>query len=162
MRYGVTLKGIYEPAEWIELVQWIEDLGFDNLWITDSSLHAGDCYVCDAGARADLVDHRRHGGHEPAHPPSGDHGERLRSLCQLAPGRVACGIGVGDRPLFELGLPMARIGEMRDTIDVVRRLARRDHRGRGRIVALRRRAPSARRCRSLRSTFRQASPRRWS
>ena len=45
MRYGVTLQGIYEPAEWIELVQWIEELGFDNLWITDSSLHAGDCYV---------------------------------------------------------------------------------------------------------------------
>ena len=45
MRYGVTLQGVYEPAEWVELVAWIEDLGFDNLWITDSSMHAGDCYV---------------------------------------------------------------------------------------------------------------------
>ena len=45
MRCGVTLQGVYEPAEWVELVRWIEELGYDNLWITDSSLHAGEVYV---------------------------------------------------------------------------------------------------------------------
>ena len=45
MRYGVTLQGVDDPAGFGELARWIEDLGYDDLWITDSSLHAGEVYV---------------------------------------------------------------------------------------------------------------------
>jgi 5,10-methylenetetrahydromethanopterin reductase len=123
MRYGVTLQGVYEPAEWIELVRWIEELGFDDLWITDSSLHAGDCYVYATLALQATTSLKvgiavtnpltRH----PAITANA-----FRSLVQLAPERVACGIGVGDRPLFELGLPMAKLQTLRDAIGVMRQL----------------------------------------
>ena len=123
MRYGVTLQGIYEPAEWIELVQWIEELGFDDLWITDSSLHAGDCYVY-ATLALERTSAIRVGTAvtNPLTRHPAITANAFRSLCQLAPGRVAFGIGVGDRPLFELGLPMADLRTLRETIAVVRRL----------------------------------------
>lgn len=125
MRYGVTLQGIYEPAEWIELVQWVEELGFDNLWITDSSLHAGDCYVYATlalEATSGITVGTAVTNPLTRHPAIT--ANAFRSLSQLAPGRVVCGIGVGDRPLRDLGLPMARIATLRDTIEVLRRLWR--------------------------------------
>ena len=45
MRYGVTLQAVAEPAEFVELVRWIERLGYHDLWVGDSSLHCGDAYV---------------------------------------------------------------------------------------------------------------------
>jgi 5,10-methylenetetrahydromethanopterin reductase len=125
MRYGVTLQGVYEPTEWVELVKWIEDLGFDNLWITDSSMHAGDCYVY--ATLALQATSRLTVGTAVTNPLTRHPAitaNAFRSLEQLAPGRVACGIGVGDRPLFELGLPMAKLQTLRDTIEVLRRLWR--------------------------------------
>lgn len=125
MRYGVTLQGIYEPAEWVDFVRWIEDLGFDNLWITDSSTHAGDCYVY--ATLALQATSRITVGTAVTNPLTRHPAitaNAFRSLSQLAPGRVVCGIGVGDRPLYELGLPMAKIATLRETIDVLRRLWR--------------------------------------
>ena len=125
MRYGVTLQGIYEPAEWVDFVRWIEDLGFDNLWITDSSTHAGDCYVYATlalQATSQITVGTAVTNPLTRHPAIT--ANAFRSLSQLAPGRVVCGIGVGDRPLYELGLPMAKIATLRDTIDVLRRLWR--------------------------------------
>ena len=123
MRYGITLQGVYEPAEWIELVSWIEDLGFDDLWITDSSLHAGDCYVY-ATLALQVTTQLRVGTAvtNPLTRHPAITANAFRSLSQLAQGRVVCGIGVGDRPLLELGLPMAKIQTLRDTIDAMRRL----------------------------------------
>lgn len=124
-RYGVTLQGAYEPAEWVELVKWIEQLGFDDLWITDSSTHAGDCYVYATLALA--ATSRICVGTAVTNPLTRHPAitaNAFRSLVQLAEERVVCGIGVGDRPLFELGLPMARLATLRDAIDVLRRLWR--------------------------------------
>ena len=123
MRYGVTLQGVYEPDEWIELVRWIESLGFDNLWITDSSTHAGDVYVYATlalQASSTLVVGTAVTNPLTRHPAIT--ANAFRSLSQLAPGRVVCGIGVGDRPLYQLGLPMAKIATLRESIDVMRRL----------------------------------------
>jgi 5,10-methylenetetrahydromethanopterin reductase len=125
MRYGVTLQGVYEPAEWVELVKWVEALGFDNLWITDSSTHAGDCYVYATlalQATSTITIGTAVTNPLTRHPAIT--ANTFRSLSQLAPGRVVCGIGVGDRPLYELGLPMARIATLRDTIDALRQLWR--------------------------------------
>jgi 5,10-methylenetetrahydromethanopterin reductase len=51
----------------------------------------------------------------------------FRSLSLLAPGRVICGTGVGDRPLQALGLPMAKLATLRDSVDCMRRLWRGEH-----------------------------------
>jgi 5,10-methylenetetrahydromethanopterin reductase len=128
MRYGVTLQGVYEPAEWIELVRWIEELGFDDLWITDSSLHAGDCYV-HATLALQTTSRLRVGTAvtNPLTRHPAITANAFRSLSLLAPGRVVCGTGVGDRPLQALGLPMAKLATLQDSVATMRRLWRGEH-----------------------------------
>ena len=123
MRVGVTLQGVDEPAAFVELVRWIEDLGFDDLWLTDSSLHAGDCYVYATlalGATSRLRVGTAVTNPLTRHPAIT--ANAFRSLEMVGPGRVVCGIGVGDRPLGELGLPMAKLQTLRETVDAVRAL----------------------------------------
>src|ERR1035437_9553828 len=43
-RAGVVLQGVDAPAVFCGMVEEIESLGFDHLWLTDSSLHARNCY----------------------------------------------------------------------------------------------------------------------
>ena len=44
-RSGVVLQGAYPPAEFERMVERIDALGFDHLWLTDSSLHARNSYA---------------------------------------------------------------------------------------------------------------------
>ncbi len=123
MRYGVTLQGVVPPAEFAELAKQVEDLGYDNLWITDSSLHAGDVYVYMTTAL--LATSRLEVGTAVTNPltrHAGVTANAFRSLEQLAPGRVNCGIAVGDRPLLELGMGMAKLRNLTETIDALRLL----------------------------------------
>lgn len=125
MRVGVTLQGVDPPAEFVDLVRWIEELGFDDLWLTDSSLHAGDCYVY--ATLALTTTSRLRVGTAVTNPLTRHPAitaNAFRSLAQVAPGRVVCGIGVGDRPLGELGLPMAKLETLRYTVDALRALWR--------------------------------------
>jgi 5,10-methylenetetrahydromethanopterin reductase len=125
MRLGVTLQGVYDPAEFAELVRWIERLGYDDLWITDSSLHAGDCYVY--ATLALTATSRLRVGTAVTNPLSRHPAltaNAFRTLSQVAPDRVVCGIGVGDRPLGELGLPMAKLETLRGTVEALRALWR--------------------------------------
>ena len=41
---GVVLQGVDAPGEFCRRVEDIESLGFGYLWLTDSSLHARNCY----------------------------------------------------------------------------------------------------------------------
>jgi 5,10-methylenetetrahydromethanopterin reductase len=123
MRYGVTLQGALPPNEFAQLAKHIEDLGFDNLWITDSSLHAGDLYVHMTAAL--LATSRLVVGSAVTNPltrHAGITANAFRSLSLLAPGRVNCGIGVGDRPLLEFEMKVAKVQNMTETIEALRRL----------------------------------------
>ena len=42
---GVVLQGAYPPAEFEGMVERIDALGFEHLWLTDSSLHARNSYA---------------------------------------------------------------------------------------------------------------------
>ena len=44
MRSGVVLQGAYPPAEFRSMVERIDELGYEHLWVTDSSLHARNSY----------------------------------------------------------------------------------------------------------------------
>ncbi len=125
MRVGVTLQGVYDPPEFVELVRWIEDLGYDDLWITDSSLHAGDCYVY--ATLALTATSRLRVGTAVTNPLTRHPAltaNAFRTLSQVGPGRVVCGMGVGDRPLGELGLPMAKLQTLREAVEALRALWR--------------------------------------
>jgi len=125
MRFGVTLQGVDEPDVFVELVQRIEDLGYDDLWLTDSSLHAGDVYLyMTLALRAST---RLRVGTAVTNPLTRHpaiSANAFRSFNAVGPGRVVCGIGVGDRPLGELGLPMAKLQTLRGTVDAMRALWR--------------------------------------
>ncbi len=123
MRFGVTVQGLEEPARFGDLAARIEALGFDDLWITDSSLHAGDVFVYAALALQATT--RLTVGTAVTNPLTRHPAivaNAFRSLVQLAPGRVICGIGVGDRPLVKLDLPMAKLSTLERAVDVMRRL----------------------------------------
>ena len=127
MRYGVTLQGVDEPSAFVELVQRIDELGYDDLWLTDSSLHAGDCYVYMTLALQAST--RLRVGTAVTNPLTRHPAitaNAFRSFDAVGPGRVVCGIGVGDRPLGELGLPMAKLQTLRDGIESLRALWRGD------------------------------------
>ncbi len=123
MRYGVTLQGVDDPDRFVELVTRIEELGYDDLWLTDSSLHAGEVYVY---ATLALRATRRIRVGTAVTNPLTRHpaitANAFATLHQLAPGRVVCGIGVGDRPLLEIGLKAAKIDTLTTTVQTLRRL----------------------------------------
>jgi 5,10-methylenetetrahydromethanopterin reductase len=123
MRYGVTLQGVDEPEEFVDLVRWIEDLGYDDLWLTDSSLHAGDVYVYMTLALR--ATQRLRVGSAVTNPRTRHPAvtaNAMASLARLAPGRVVCGIGVGDRPLPEIGLQVAKVDTLNEAVALLRRL----------------------------------------
>src|SRR5262249_58180164 len=45
LRSGVVLQAVDPPHAFGGMVDEIDSLGFDHLWLTDSSLHARDCYA---------------------------------------------------------------------------------------------------------------------
>lgn len=123
MRYGVTIQGVIPPQELAELAAWIEDLGFDDIWLTDSSLHAGEVYIhlaCALQATSRVTIGTAVTNPITRHPALT--ANAFRTLEELAPGRVSCGIGVGDSPLRELGTGMAKLQTLEDAIAALRAL----------------------------------------
>jgi len=123
MRYGVTLQGVDDPAGFGELARWIEELGYDDLWITDSSLHAGEVYVyvtLALQATSQLRVGTAVTNPLTRHPALT--ANAAATLERLAPGRFVCGIGVGDSPLPEIGAGVAKVSTLVDTIATMRRL----------------------------------------
>lgn len=122
---GVTLQGVYTPLDLTRLAAKIEDLGFDNLWMTDSSLHSRNPYVHLALA-AGVTSHVSLGtavtNPRTRHP--GIVAVNAATLDEIAPHRTILGIGAGDRPLRALGERPARLAELRAAVDAIRRLLR--------------------------------------
>ena len=147
MRYGVTLQAVAEPAEFVELARWIERLGYDDLWIGDSSLHCGDAYVY-ATLALQATSTLRVGTSvtNPLTRHTGITANAFRSLEQLGPGRVVCGTGVGEGPLIELGFSRAKLSTLVEHMDAMRRLWRGEtvdaQVGRQRLVGSHLRSPS--------------------
>jgi 5,10-methylenetetrahydromethanopterin reductase len=123
MRYGVTLQGVDDPAGFGELARWIEDLGYDDLWITDSSLHAGDVYVYVTLALQATT--RLRVGTAVTNPITRHPAltaNAAATLAMLAPGRFVCGVGVGDSPLPEIGSRLAKVSTLVAMTETMRRL----------------------------------------
>jgi 5,10-methylenetetrahydromethanopterin reductase len=128
VRFGVVLQGIDPPARFVELVQAIEGAGFDQLWLTDSSLHARDVYAYLTLAAT--VSRRLTLGTSVTnpltrHPALAALG--IATVDEVSGGRAMLGIGTGDRPLLALGHKPATLRTVRQMVDVVRRLLRGEH-----------------------------------
>jgi 5,10-methylenetetrahydromethanopterin reductase len=123
MRSGVILQGAYEPGVFTGMVEEIEGLGFDNLWITDSSLHARNCY--SYLTLAATVSTRLLLGTAVTNPLTRHPAitaAAAATVDEISGGRMILGIGAGDRPLLALGMKPAPLDSLRAAVAAIRDL----------------------------------------
>ena len=120
---GVVLQGAYEPALFGDMVAEIDALGFEHLWLTDSSLHARNAYAyltlaATRSARLTL-------GTAVTNPLTRHPAITAASAAtvdEISGGRMILGIGAGDRPLLALGMKPASVDSLRASIGAIRAL----------------------------------------
>ena len=123
MRSGVILQGAYQPSVFTGMVKEIDSLGYDNLWLTDSSLHARNCYAYLTLAAT--VSPRLMLGTAVTNPLTRHPGITAVSAAtidEISGGRMILGIGAGDRPLMALGLRPAPVDSLRASVAAIRAL----------------------------------------
>src|SRR6266568_5081961 len=123
MKFGVIYQSFDPPPVFLDYVRAIENLGFDDLWVCDSSLHARDvfAYLTLAAVNTTRVrlgvsvfqPYTRH----PAIDVNG-----MATINEISGGRVSMAVGAGDRPQLELGFKPAPVRLVRDMIQVCRQL----------------------------------------
>lgn len=122
-RSGVVLQGAYPPAEFRSMVERIDVLGFTNLWITDSSLHARNSYAYLTLAA--MASPRLLLGTAVTNPLSRHPAitaVAAATVDEISGGRMILGIGTGDRPLLALGIRPASLASVRSAIGAIRAL----------------------------------------
>lgn len=123
MRSGVCLQAVDEPDVFEEYVDEIESLGFDQLWLTDSSLHSRNPYVyltLAARRTTRLVLGTAVTNPVTRHPAVT--AVAISSVDAVAGGRAILGIGAGDRPLLSLGLKPAPLAQLEASVVAIRGL----------------------------------------
>jgi 5,10-methylenetetrahydromethanopterin reductase len=128
LRSGVVLQAVDPPHAFGDMVDEIDGLGFDHLWLTDSSLHARDCYtyLTLAAARSS----RLLLGTAVTNPVSRHPAitaAAAATVDELSAGRMILGIGAGDRPLLALGSRPSPLVTLEPAVDGIRRLWRGEH-----------------------------------
>jgi 5,10-methylenetetrahydromethanopterin reductase len=121
--FGVVLQGVDPPEQFVATVKLIEELGYDYLWLTDSSLHAR--YVFSYLTLAATASQRLRIGTAVTNPLTRHPAllaAALATVDEIAAGRAVLGIGVGDRPLAALGFEPASLRLLEDAITAMRRL----------------------------------------
>jgi 5,10-methylenetetrahydromethanopterin reductase len=123
MKFGVVYQSFDPPDVFLDYVRLIEALGFDELWVCDSSLHARDvfAYLTLAAANTKRLKlgvsvfqpYTRH----PAINVNG-----MATINEISNGRAMMAVGAGDRPQLELGFKPAPVQLVRDMISVSRGL----------------------------------------
>jgi 5,10-methylenetetrahydromethanopterin reductase len=124
-RAGVVLQGVDPPGVYGGMVEEIESLGFDHLWLTDSSLHARNCYayLTLAAARSSrLLIGTAVTNPATRHPAIT--AAAAATIDEISGGRMILGIGAGDRPLLALGLRPSRLATVEAAIAGMRALWR--------------------------------------
>ena len=122
---GVVLQGVDPPSEFCGMVEEIEALGLSHLWLTDSSLHARNCYayLTLASARSSrLLLGTAVTNPATRHPAIT--AAAAATVDEISGGRLILGIGAGDRPLLALGLRPSPLATLEAAIDGIRRLWR--------------------------------------
>ena len=124
-RAGVVLQGVDAPGAFCGMVEEIESLGFDHLWLTDSSLHARNCYsylTLAATRSSRLLIGTAVTNPATRHPAIT--AAAAATIDEIAAGRMILGIGAGDRPLLALGLKPSRLATVEAAISAIRQLWR--------------------------------------
>jgi 5,10-methylenetetrahydromethanopterin reductase len=124
-RSGVVLQGVDPPREFCSMVGEIESLGFSHFWLTDSSLHARNCYAyltLASAASSRLLLGTAVTNPATRHPAIT--ASAAATVDEISGGRLILGIGAGDRPLLALGLRPSPLAALEAAIDAIRLLWR--------------------------------------
>ena len=123
MHTGVTLQGVDPPADFEEMVTEIETLGYDNLWLTDSSLHSRNCWAyLTLAARQTSRMTLGTAVTNPVTRHPAITAVAAATVAEISGGRVILGIGAGDRPLLSLGYTPASLATLEASIAAIRAL----------------------------------------
>jgi 5,10-methylenetetrahydromethanopterin reductase len=120
---GVTLQSVDAPSDFEAMVDEIEQLGYDNLWLTDSSLHARNPYIyLTLAARRTSRLKLGTAVTNPVTRHPAITAVAAATLAEVSAGRAILGIGAGDRPLLSLGLKPAKVAQLEDSVSAIRTL----------------------------------------
>jgi 5,10-methylenetetrahydromethanopterin reductase len=118
---GINLMAADPPARFIEVARFVEAAGFSHMFVADSSLHARDVFPYLTLLATQTTRIRL--GPSVLHPYTRHpaiNANALATVNELAGGRVVVNIGAGDRPVMELGYPIARVDVVREAVEVIR------------------------------------------
>jgi 5,10-methylenetetrahydromethanopterin reductase len=124
-RSGVVLQGVDPPPVFEAMVEEIEALGYDHLWVTDSSLHARNPYAyltLAARRSSSLLLGTAVTNPLTRHPAIT--AAAAATVDEISEGRMILGIGAGDRPLLALGMPPATVDALAEAVAAIRALWR--------------------------------------
>jgi 5,10-methylenetetrahydromethanopterin reductase len=123
MRTAVCLQGVDPPDVFERTVAEIDQLGYDALWLTDSSLHARNCWAyLTLAARASSRLTLGTAVTNPITRHPAVTAAAAGTLAEISGGRAILGIGAGDRPLLSLNRRPAKLADLELSIATIRRL----------------------------------------
>lgn len=125
-RIGVRWDPRWSPEELLELAPWVEELGYDELWLIEDCFSSGG--LTTASVALTLTERLRIGiGLLPA-PVRNPAivAMEIATLARTFPGRFvpAFGLGIPDWMKQIDAYPLARLSHLEETVDAVRRLVR--------------------------------------
>jgi 5,10-methylenetetrahydromethanopterin reductase len=122
-RFGIALIPNEPPNEFVRSVKLAEDLGYEHIWVCDSSLHGRDVYpyltLCALNTKRAKI------GINVTNPFSRHPAitaNAIATVDEISGGRAILGVGTGDRPQAEIGFRPAKIAEMQEWMLLVRQL----------------------------------------
>jgi 5,10-methylenetetrahydromethanopterin reductase len=123
MRSGVAIQPVDAPDEFEAMVDEFERLGFDDLWLTDSSLHSRYVYVyLTLAARRTTRMRLGTAVTNPVTRHPALTAIALSTVDDVSGGRAVLGIGAGDRPLHSLGFRPAPLARLEQSVAAIRAL----------------------------------------
>ncbi|WGX97515.1 LLM class flavin-dependent oxidoreductase [Nocardioides sp. L-11A] len=128
MLSGVALQPVDPPREFEDAVEEIERAGFDELWLTDSSLHARNVYAyLTLAARRSVTLRLGTAVTNPVTRHPAVTATAAATIDEISDGRFSLGIGAGDRPLLALGSKPATLARLESSIGAIRQLWTGEH-----------------------------------
>jgi probable F420-dependent oxidoreductase len=124
MDIGVVLQCDPPATDVVEWARRAEDLGYSHVWTFDSHVLWQEPFVIYSKILADT--RRVIVGPMVTNPGTRDWtviAAQFATLNEMYGNRTICGIGRGDSALRVLGLPPSSLGELRDSIGVIKALA---------------------------------------
>jgi len=127
MKFGISLMGVYDTPNYLEdtirFVKFIEDSGFDQVWVGDSQLIHRDAYT-DL-TRWAMNTHRIKLGPLVTNPVTRHPSVTASAICsidEISKGRALLAIGTGETAVRRVGIKTRPVEELERAVITIREL----------------------------------------